>query len=70
MKHCIYDRKGELMNRRSREGAWIETMDKGIAKINAERRSREGAWIETNYGESAVYSGSVAPMRERGLKQV
>ena len=53
---------------RSREGAWIEINPTWKSKGPTQSRSREGAWIEIRIYCYSVYSRSVAPVRERGLK--
>ena len=58
-----------MMQRRSREGAWIEIAAAAGGAYAPPGRSREGAWIEiyavnTRIGRAAT----VAPARERGLK--
>ena len=54
---------------RSREGAWIEIKVIRHQKGQDPCRSREGAWIEICNNEKVnLYTISVAPVRERGLK--
>ena len=54
---------------RSREGAWIEISSSRKVLPRLRSRSREGAWIEM-FVISPVRDtvGTVAPVRERGLK--
>ena len=56
-----------IMRGRSREGAWIEIVDR-IHSQTAWRRSREGAWIEMPLWARLSPAVRVAPVRERGLK--
>ena len=55
---------------RSRKGAWIEMWTQRIAQSLALCRSRKGAWIEMAVAAVNVFGGTVAPVRERGLKCV
>ena len=57
-----------MLQRRSREGAWIEMYIKRQAHTLHPRRSREGAWIEINCHTARQKAAAVAPVRERGLK--
>ena len=57
-----------LLQRRSREGAWIEIMVGSIGGFVGRRRSREGAWIEIKISLLLIFNYLVAPARERGLK--
>ena len=57
------------VDRRSREGAWIEIQYKMRMERRRERgRSREGAWIEMLNALQIAWQPIVAPARERGLK--
>ena len=58
----------DVVRRRSREGAWIEIINKLRCGEWYSSRSREGAWIEIQLHTPYVSRSWVAPARERGLK--
>ena len=64
----VKSRTNKAGRSRSREGAWIEIQDVDAFRRVRLCRSREGAWIEIIGGDLAAGAGSVAPVRERGLK--
>ena len=55
--------------RRSREGAWIESLLVSLTNRLYSGRSREGAWIESYMIAVCGEYVKVAPARERGLKE-
>ena len=59
-------REGQV---RAREGAWIETPQKGLTVAREKVRAREGAWIETSSPPATPATALLfAPARARGLK--